>query len=106
MAEFHTLQLLESKDFDSQLKKLARGGGIADAVYKEVMRALVNWKDQKDPELPRTHYGETRVPHVVKYDLRAFYRLVVYEHAGKRIPLKIGTHEDVEEWLNNNRGKD
>ncbi len=106
MANTPQLQLLETKDFNRHLKHLCRRGGIADAVYKEVVRALIDWNRGADPNLPRTHHGESRVPHVVKYDLKAYYRLVVYEHAGKRIPLMVGDHAEVDRWLDNNRGKD
>ena len=98
------LQLLETKDFDRYLMKLARQG--ADAVYREVVGALVLWGRNEEPPLPRTHQGESRIPHVVKYDLCGHFRLVVYEHAGKRIPLMVGDHEEAEQWLKNNRGKD
>jgi hypothetical protein len=106
MSEPSKLQLLETKEFDRCLRKIARRGGVADAVYKEVVRALVLWNRNEDPQLPRTHQGESRIPHAVKYDLRGFYRLVVYEHAGKRIPLMVGDHGEVDQWLDNNRGKD
>ena len=100
------MQLLESKDFDRQLKQLARKGGISDAVHKQVVGALAFWAHNLDPKLPKTHHGENRIRHVVKYDLKGHFRLVVYEHAEQRIPLMVGDHEEVEKWLNNNRGKD
>jgi superfamily I DNA/RNA helicase len=100
------MQLFETKEFDRYLRRLARKGGIGGAVYKEVIKAILLWQRNESPELPRTHHGESRVPHVVKYDLAGHFRLVVYEHAGKRIPLIVGDHEEVEEWLNHNRGRD
>ena len=106
MSRNEHLALCQTKDFDRFLKSLARRGGTASAVHQEVVFALVHWKQGLDAELPLTHHGEPRVPHVVKYDLKAFYRLVVYEHAGKRIPLMVGDHEEVERWLDNNRGRD
>src|SRR5687768_13898942 len=105
-SERAVLETIISKDFQRSLNRLSRRGGIADVVYQQVMRALVLWEDGKDPQLPLTHHGESRVPHVVKYDLKSRYRLVVYEHAGKRVPLTVGDHEDVDRWLDSNRGRD
>jgi superfamily I DNA/RNA helicase len=100
------LETFVSKDFQKFLRKLSRNGGIGDVVYKQVMRALVFWEESRDPQIPLTNRGESRIPHVVKYDLRDAFRLVVYEHAGKRIPLMVGDHEDAERWLESHRGQD
>ena len=100
------LETFVSKDFQKFLRRLSRRGGLADVVYQQVMRAMVLWERNEDPELPLTNHGESRVPHVVKYDLRGAYRLVVYEHAGKRIPLMVGDHEEAERWLESHRGQD
>jgi superfamily I DNA/RNA helicase len=100
------LDTIIQKDFQKFLNKLSRRGGIADLVYKQVISALFHWERNEDAELPLTNHGESRVSHVVKYDLRGAYRLIVYEHAGKRIPLMVGDHEDAERWLKNNRGRD
>src|SRR5688500_15467522 len=100
------LETFVSKDFQRFLRKLSRRGGMADVVYQQVMRALVLWERNEDPQLPLTNKGESRLPHVVKYDLRDAYRLVVYEHAGQRIPLMVGDHEEAEKWLESHRGQD
>lgn len=101
-----SLQLLETKDFQRHLKRLARQGGVADFVHRQVLEALVDWSRGEDARLQPTHFGESRIAHVVKYDLKSRYRLVVYEHAGKRIPLMVGDHNDAEKWIEGHRGRD
>jgi hypothetical protein len=85
---------------------LHHGDINSKAVYEQVNRAYVLWKEGQDPKLPLTHHGENRIPHAVKYDLKSHYRLVAYEHAGNRILLTVGTHDEVDRWLDNNRGRD
>ncbi|MEI7836375.1 MAG: UvrD-helicase domain-containing protein [Planctomycetota bacterium] len=107
MAKSDNLQLYLRKEFDQFLRKLKRRGGlIADAVYNEVVAAIECWRRGMDPGLRFTHHGESRIDHAVKYDLRGRYRLIVYEHARKRIPLMVGDHEEADRWLKNNSGRD
>lgn len=100
------MKLLISKDFNTIMRKLVRKGGVEYEVHKQVQAALVRWNDGVDPQLNKTHHGESRIPHVVKYDLRSYFRLVVYEHAGKRVPLYVGNHNDTQSWLDAHRGCD
>lgn len=100
------LKLVEPKEFQRYLKRLSRKGGVADAVYREVINAIMLWHRGEEPKLPKTQKGETRIPNAVKYDLIGYYRLVVREHEGLRIPLMVGDHEEVDRWLDNNQGRD
>lgn len=100
------LELYQTKDFDRRLRALARKSGEGERVHRQVVAALHDWSNGRAPALSVTHHGESRVPHVVKYDLQGHYRLVVYEHEGARIPLFVGDHDDTDRWLNNNRGRD
>ncbi len=106
MVSSHSLELIDTKEFNKILKKFAKRGGEADVVHRQVTRAIILWAEGIDPQLPLTHHGENRLPHAVKYDLKGHHRLVVYEHAGKRIPLMVGSHDDVDQWLTNNKGRD
>ena len=106
MSKEKNLRLFQTKEFNRFLNKLARRGGVSDAVHRQVVTALVLWSRGEDANIPVTHHGESRIPHVVKYDLVGRHRLVVYEHAGQRIPLMVGDHEDADRWLESNRGRD
>jgi superfamily I DNA/RNA helicase len=100
------MKLVETKSFRKQFLSIKRRGGEADVVYMQACGAIDNWDRGQESALPRTHHGESRIKHVVKYDLRGYYRLVTTEHAGVRALVWIGTHKEVDEWLKNNKGRD
>jgi superfamily I DNA/RNA helicase len=56
------------------------------------------------PGVPTTKHGETRIKHVVKYDLASAYRLVTWVHGGVVVPLFVGSHEETDRWLDTYRG--
>lgn len=89
-----------------QLRTLQRKGGRALDAFKQVTKAIALWEAGEEAELTRTNWGEKRIPHIVKYDLAGYCRLVVREHEGTRAPLFVGEHEDVDNWLDRNRGAD
>lgn len=51
-----------------------------------------------------TNHGENRIQYCCKYDLYDASRLVTQQHAEVCTFLFVGTHQEVEEWLNKNRG--
>jgi hypothetical protein len=51
-----------------------------------------------------THYGENRIQHCFKYDLHDASRLVTQQYQDSCTFLFVGTHEEVEEWLDKNHG--
>lgn len=101
-----SLKLLLSKDFSRHRRALEAKSGEGKRVAMQVDAALFRWQQGEDPGLKHTHHGESRIPHVVKYDLKGFYRLVVYENAGNRIPLFVGDHDDTDEWCKRHAGCD
>jgi len=54
--------------------------------------------------LRRTHHGENRIKHCVKYDLEDHFRLVTVQTASFCILVYCGSHEDCDRWLDRNRG--
>lgn len=100
------MKLCQPKQFRKQLERVKRGGGASDVAYKQAIGAIEHWKHGIDTTLPLTHHGESRIAHARKYDLRGFHRLVTTEHAGVRTLLWIGTHDDVEHWLERHKGWD
>lgn len=51
-----------------------------------------------------THHGENRINYCFKYDLHDFSRLVTQQHHETCTFLFVGTHQEVDDWLNKNRG--
>jgi len=52
----------------------------------------------------RTKYGEFRFDNVLKYDLGGGYRLICVKQEKHIIISYIGSHDDCNRWLENNRG--
>lgn len=92
------------KPFQKQLLKLERSGGASIMACREVHAAINNWRHRMPVTIPRTKHGESRIPHAVKYDLHGYHRLVTVEHDSARILVYLGSHEDVDRWLDANRG--
>lgn len=51
-----------------------------------------------------THHGEDRVNHCFKYELYNFSRLVTQQHQQICTFLFVGTHQEVDKWLDKNKG--
>jgi hypothetical protein len=100
------MKLCLPKHFRKQLERVKRGGGASDVAYKQAIGAIEHWKHGLATTLPLTNHGESRLSHAKKYDLCGFHRLVTTEHAGVRTLLWIGTHDDVEHWLERHKGWD
>jgi hypothetical protein len=50
-----------------------------------------------------TKHGEQRIKGVMKYDLGSGYRLVTFKHVDCLFLLYVGTHDDCNRWIENNR---
>lgn len=101
-----SFELWNSKAFMKSLRQIGGRGPLGFDVAGRVQYAMTCWKKGEDPQLQLTHFGESRIPHVVKYDLPGRFRLVSYEHAGKRILLFVGDHGETDRWLDSHRGFD
>jgi hypothetical protein len=51
----------------------------------------------------RTKFGERRIDGCQKYDLGAGYRLVYVKEEDHYVFLFVGTHDDCDRWLTNNK---
>jgi len=100
------LSTYAAKPFFKSLQKLRDKGGRSREAFKEAYAALKLWQIEEDPKLRLTRHGETRIAHAVKYDLEGFHRLVAIEHEGTRILLFVGSHDEVDRWLDKYRGHD
>ena len=52
----------------------------------------------------RTRHGELRIGGCRKYDLGGGYRLVCIKHEGHLVAAFVGSHDDCDRWIENNRG--
>lgn len=85
---------IESLQFSS------RKGQLAVDAYRSICEGL-----QSGDELTgkRTKYGENRISDCVKYDLGSGYRLVTIRQNGAIHLVCVGSHDDVDNWLERNR---
>jgi hypothetical protein len=92
--------------FTKYLHKLHRAGGrsaVAAQRAEAIMLTLAS-----EPGLPEqvhrlTKFGERRIDGCQKYDLGAGYRLVYVKEEGHYVFLYVGTHDDCDRWLTNNK---
>lgn len=99
-------------DFLESLMILAKKGGpgqrAADRVmkaYDKAIKANASFDDVFEG-IPLTNHGEGRINNCRKFDLTGFARLVTTYNRNVCIFLFAGTHDDVDRWLQKNRGLD
>jgi hypothetical protein len=99
------MQFALYRDFKRSLKVLQkkRNYGKAVAEIDGMIRRVTMGEDPLEG-MQRTHQGESRIRHCVKYDLVGACRLVTIQHQGLCICLFVGTHDDSSAWLEKNRG--
>jgi hypothetical protein len=104
------MQYLMSRDFERSLRELhSRGGPYATAADKAcaIWHKARNGYDEREVfAVAKTHNGESRIKHCVKYDLPGRARLIVGRHEHVCLFLFAGSHDDAEAWLEKNRGLD
>lgn len=98
-------KVIYTKSFNGHLRRLQQQGlkKTVQAVRATISEAGMSGEIRS---LPRTKYGETRLPNVEKYDLSDGYRLVVQLVDGvakTRAFLFAGTHDDADRWLDAHR---
>ncbi|MBI5327322.1 MAG: UvrD-helicase domain-containing protein [Deltaproteobacteria bacterium] len=96
------------KSFNRSLHELYQKGGN-DRRKVESVDSILGKKSREvsDPfeQHKLTNHGETRIKNCFKYDLKDGYRLITVQQSNCRIFLYVGTHDECERWLEQNRGK-
>ena len=94
--------------FNRCLNRLRKAGGNASLAAKraeEIIGKLASEERMMSEETnKRTKYGELRINKCRKYDLGGGYRLICVRQGKHLAPLYVGSHDDCDRWLNNNRG--
>jgi hypothetical protein len=92
--------------FDKCLHKLRQAGGRSAyaAERAEAIIATLAFTPSMPEQVHRlTKFGERRIDGCKKYDLGAGYRLVYVKEADHYVFLFVGTHDDCDRWLTNNK---
>ena len=106
------MRFLQGDEFTISLRSLYQKGGkyqrAAQTVQSIWGRAKLDDSNMENvfQGIALTNYGESRIPHCVKYDLTGYSRLVTVVNNGVCLFLFTGDHDKVDEWLNQNRGLD
>ncbi|NTE04546.1 ATP-dependent helicase [Agrobacterium tumefaciens] len=98
-----------SKDVALQIKDLTSRGGQYQKAAEKVKSIIHDIRENISPtevfkKLKTTNHGESRIQHVVKYDLSGFCRLITIHHDSSIVLLFVGDHEQSDKWLENNKG--
>lgn len=100
------MQYVHLREFLPSIRKLKKKGGPFQRAAKEIEAALGRLQAGEDPleGMQRTHHGESRIRHCIKYDLSGASRLVTVQHEGFCVFVYCGSHDEVDRWLDNHRG--
>ena len=102
--------IFRNRQFMKTMAELRKAGGkalqVADRV-EAITRTLAASERVIPQEMaPHTKYGEARIAGGGKFDLGSGYRLVYLKKGGHLIILYVGTHDDCDCWIRNNRDID
>ena len=96
--------LNESK-FRDAMVNLRRRGGAHQRAYDKACSLITSLSYGMEELNKLTNNGENRIKHCRKYDLsNEAHRLVTIHTEGFIYLLHVGTHEEVDVWLDQNRG--
>jgi len=104
------IKVFIDKSIDKQVKKLYSFGGLYQKAAERCKTLIYDLKTSTEDALETinkistTNNGETRIKHAVKYDLPGRCRLVTIQDKGYLALVYLGKHEEVDKWLDTNRG--
>ena len=85
--------------------RLRQRGGAHQRAYNEACRIISSLGYGVEELNKLTNHGESRIDHCVKYDIsNDAHRLVTVHSKNCVYLLFVGTHEEVDRWLERNRG--
>lgn len=92
--------------FDKCLYKLRQAGGRSACAAERaeaIIATLTSTPGMPEQVNRLTKFGERRISGCKKYDLGSGYRLVYVKEAEHYVFLFVGTHDDCDRWLTNNK---
>ena len=102
------IYIYREASFRRSLDILARGDKIASLAAiraEEIIEKLASGDSQAIEIVSRrTKNGELRINGCRKYDLGGGYRLVCVNQEGHLMATHVGSHDDCNRWIENNRG--
>ncbi|MDG4477073.1 hypothetical protein [Thiovibrio frasassiensis] len=104
--EIVCLEIHQTRKFAKRLVAMAKAGKNERIVAARAERIIADL--QRDPlheeaECKRTRHGELRLNDCRKYDLSCGFRLIGLKRERRLIFTYIGSHDDCQRWIENNR---
>ncbi len=104
--EIVSLEIHQTRRFAKRLSYFNNAGKIerivADRARQIIADLQKNLLDEK-AECKRTIHGELRLNDCRKYDLSCGFRLIALKRDNRLIFTYIGSHDDCQQWIENNR---
>jgi hypothetical protein len=100
----HTVHL--DPRFEKQMRMLRRAGKKAALAAVQVDEIIANLRAGKSmaAEIGSvTKHGELRIRGCIKYDLGSGYRLLTFKQGRDLFVLYVGSHDECDRWIENNR---
>ncbi|MBU1140477.1 MAG: hypothetical protein KKD01_09245 [Proteobacteria bacterium] len=100
------LAIHQTRRFSKQLQAMYQAGKNERIAAMRAQRILADLQENplhEEAECKRTHHGEWRLKDCRKYDLSCGFRLVGLKRDKRLIFTCIGSHDDCQRWIENNR---
>ncbi|MBU0663038.1 MAG: hypothetical protein KJ990_00695 [Proteobacteria bacterium] len=101
-----SIAIHQTRKFSKRMAYMARAGKneriVADRA-KQILTDLQANPLHEEAECKRTRHGELRLNDCRKYDLSCGFRLIALKRDNRLIFTYIGSHDDCQRWIENNR---
>ncbi len=100
------LEIHQTRRFAKRLVAMAKAGKNERIVAARAQRIIADLQTNPlhgEAECKRTRHGELRLNDCRKYDLSCGFRLIALKRERRLIFTYIGSHDDCQRWIENNR---
>jgi len=100
------LEIHQTRRFAKRLVAMAKAGKHERIVAERARQILADLQTHplhEEAECKRTRHGELRLNDCRKYDLSCGFRLIALKRERRLIFTYIGSHDDCQRWIVNNR---
>lgn len=104
--EMVCLKIHQTRRFAKRLVAMAKAGKNERIVAARAQRIIADLQSNPlhgEAECKRTRHGELRLNDCRKYDLSCGFRLIALKREKRLIFTYIGSHDDCQRWIENNR---
>jgi mRNA-degrading endonuclease YafQ of YafQ-DinJ toxin-antitoxin module len=104
--EMVCLEIHQTRKFAKRLVAMAKAGKHERIVAERARQILADLQTNplhEEAECKRTRHGELRLNDCRKYDLSCGFRLIALKRDRRLVFTYIGSHDDCQKWIENNR---